>query len=121
VAIQSILRTPAGKADSQPLPTNLSIIKAESTGRVLRDSADVIAQVEYLEIKALSPEPTLPPRAPFPWLALAPLLEEHTTPMLSGRIPLEHTRGSLSISKQQRGGAGRRAGHDLQTHASGIP
>ena len=85
VALQSILRTAEEKADSQQLPTNLYVIREESTGRLM-DPAEVITQVEQLEIKDMSPDPTLPPRAPFTWLALVPSSQEHTTPMISGLI-----------------------------------
>ena len=50
------------------------------------DPADVIAQVEKLEIKAMSPEPTLPPGAPFPWLAQVFPSQQYTIPMISGWI-----------------------------------
>ncbi len=45
VALQSILRTAADKANTQPLPTDLSILKDESSGRLLVDPTEVIAQV----------------------------------------------------------------------------
>ncbi len=52
---------------TQPLPINLSIIRDETTGRLLVEPEEVIEQVRKLETKALSPDPTLPPGAPFPW------------------------------------------------------
>jgi len=85
-ALQFILCTAANKPDSQSLPTNLFIIGEDNTGRLLVDPAEVIAQVEILETKARSPDPTLPPGAPFPWLALVTAPQVHTTPMISGCI-----------------------------------
>jgi hypothetical protein len=61
--LQCILRTAAVEPDSQTLPTNLSIIKDENTGRLLVGPAEVIAQVEKIEIKALSPDSTLRPHS----------------------------------------------------------
>jgi len=70
VALQSILRKVTEKADSQPLTINLFVLREESTGRLLMDPEEVIAQIENLEIKAMPPDPTLPLGAPFTWLAL---------------------------------------------------
>jgi hypothetical protein len=72
VALQSILRTATGGEDSQPLPTKLVFIREESMGRHLVNLAEVVAQVQKLEIKALSPDTTLPLEAPLSWLAHVP-------------------------------------------------
>jgi hypothetical protein len=85
-ALQSILRTAAGELDSQPLSTNLSGIREDITGRQIIDPVEVIAQVKKMEIQALSPDPTLPPGAPIPWLTLVTSPQVHNTPMISGRI-----------------------------------
>ena len=45
VALQSILRTAAGEENAQLLPTNLSILRDDASGRFLVDPAEVIAQV----------------------------------------------------------------------------
>ncbi len=55
-------------------------------GSLLSDPAEVIAQVEKLKTHALSPDPTLPPGAPFPWLSHVPPPLRHTNPMISRRI-----------------------------------
>ena len=45
VALQSILRTAAEKENTQSIPTDLSILRDDSSGRLLVDPAKVIAQV----------------------------------------------------------------------------
>jgi hypothetical protein len=49
VALQSILRATSEKEDSQPLPTNLSIIRHDITGRLVVDPMELIAQVQKLK------------------------------------------------------------------------
>ena len=83
VALQSILRTVARRGDSQPLPTNLSIIRDDTSGCLVTDPKEVVKQVHKLETTDLSTGPTLPPGAPFPWLShITPNLL-HTVPMIS--------------------------------------
>jgi hypothetical protein len=84
VALQSILRTTAEATgdNSQPLPTNLSVIRDETTGRLLVEPAEVIEKVRKLETKALSPDPSLLPGAPFPWHLHVPANQKHTIPMI---------------------------------------
>jgi hypothetical protein len=86
VDLQSILRTAAEKEDSQPLPTKLSIIRDDASGRFITDPTEVIAQVQKLETHALSPDPTLPQGAPFPWLCHITPNQQDTIPMISGCI-----------------------------------
>jgi len=50
------------------------------------DPKEVIRQVQKLETKALSPDPILPPRAPFPWLSHITPSRQYTIPMISGCI-----------------------------------
>ncbi len=45
VALQSILRTAAEEENTQPLPTDLSILRDDASGRLLVDPAEVIVQV----------------------------------------------------------------------------
>ena len=45
LALQSILHTTAEQENIQPLPTDLSILREDSLGRLLVDPAEVIAQV----------------------------------------------------------------------------
>jgi len=45
VTLQSILCTATEEENTQPLPTNLSILKDNASGRLLVDPADVIAEV----------------------------------------------------------------------------
>ena len=84
MALQSILRTAAEKENTQPLPTDLSIVREDASGRLLVDPAEVIAQVQKLESHAMSPDPTLPHGAPFPWHLHVPPNPKHTVPMISG-------------------------------------
>jgi len=49
VALQSIVRTAAEEENTQPLPTGLSILRDDASGRLLVDPAEVIAQVQKLE------------------------------------------------------------------------
>ena len=67
-ALKSILRISEGAPDNPTLPTDLSVLRDETSGRLLTTPTEVITQLEKLETKALSPDPTLPPGAPFPWL-----------------------------------------------------
>jgi len=67
VTLQSILCTATEEDKSQPLSTNLSILRDDTTDRLLVDPAEVIAQVQKLETHVLSPDPTLPHKAPLPW------------------------------------------------------
>ncbi|MFN9901151.1 MAG: hypothetical protein ACK55Z_20700, partial [bacterium] len=62
------------------------IIRDEATGRLLVEPEEVIEQVRTIESKALSPDPTLAPGAPFPWYQLVTNNQKHTVPMISGRI-----------------------------------
>jgi hypothetical protein len=73
---------------SQSLPTSLSILGDDATGRLLVDPAEVIAQVQNLETQTLSPEPTLTHGEPFPWHLRVPPNHKHTIPMISGYIAL---------------------------------
>ncbi len=88
VALQSILRTVVEEENSQPLPTNLSILKDDASGRFMVDPAEVIAQVQKLETHALSPDPTLPHGAPFPWHLRVSPNHKHIIPMISVCITL---------------------------------
>ena len=47
---------------------------------------EVIEQVRKLETKALSPDPTLLPEAPFPWHLHVRSNQKHAVPMISGCI-----------------------------------
>jgi hypothetical protein len=86
MAIQSVLRTAVDEANTHPLPTDLSILRDESSGRLLVDPTEVIAQVQKRETQALSLDPTLLPGAPFPWLLRVAPNHKHSAPMISGRI-----------------------------------
>jgi hypothetical protein len=86
VALQSILRTAADEANTQPLPTDLSILRGEASGRLLVDPTEVIAQILKLETQTLSPDPTLLSGAPLPWLSRVIPNHKHSVLMISGCI-----------------------------------
>jgi len=67
-ALKSILRSSEGTPDNPTLPTDVSVLRDETFGQLLTTPIEVIAQLEKLETTALSPDPTLPPGAPFLWL-----------------------------------------------------
>ena len=58
----------SGDGGLSALPMNLSIRRIDTTGRLIMDPVEFIAQVQRLETQALSPDPTLPRGAPFSWL-----------------------------------------------------
>jgi hypothetical protein len=68
VAIKPILRTFEGTTDNPTLPTDLSILRDEKSGRLLTTPSEVLTQLTQMETIALSPNPTLTPGAPSPWL-----------------------------------------------------
>ncbi len=65
MALKSLVRTAAGSTTTNTLPTDLSIIKDETTGLLI--PPEVVKKIAALETIALAPDPTLPPGAPFPW------------------------------------------------------
>jgi hypothetical protein len=86
MAMQSILRIASEETNSKPLPTNLSIIRDDTRGHLIANPKEVIAQVQKLVTQALSPDPTLPPSAPFPWLSHVSSSHKQTIHMTSGCI-----------------------------------
>jgi len=60
-ALNSIIRTLEGTLDNPTLPTNISVLRDETSMRLLITLAEVIAKLEKLETPALSPDPILPP------------------------------------------------------------
>ena len=85
-ALKSILRNSEGTPDNSTLPTDLSVLRDEKSGRLLTTPTEVIAQMEKLEMTALFPDPTLPPGAPFPWLDHVRPTPTSPDPMLFGQI-----------------------------------
>jgi hypothetical protein len=86
VDLQFILRTATEEEHTQPLPTDLSILRDDASGRLLADPAHAIAQVQKLETQAMSLDPTLPHGTPFPWHLRDFPSHKHTAPMISGCI-----------------------------------
>jgi len=84
VELKSILRTSEGTPDSSTLPTDLSVLRDEATERLLTSPSEVTTQLEKTETRALSPDPTLPPGALFPWLGHVRPTPTSSVPMLIG-------------------------------------
>jgi len=76
-----------GDKDSPFLPTDLSIIRDKVTGFLVTSPTEVITKIAETETVALSPGPTLPPGAPFPWLDRVLPTPTSEIPMISGYIP----------------------------------
>ena len=84
VALKSILRTSEGITNTPFPPIDLSVIRDETTGRLITTPEEVIAKITQMESVALSPDPTPPPGAPFPWLGHIHPTPATSTPMISG-------------------------------------
>ncbi len=65
---------------------DLSIIKDEATGLLITDPPEVMRKIAALETIALSPDPTLPPGAPFPWGGYVRATPTSSVPMIAGHI-----------------------------------
>jgi len=66
VTLKPILRAAEGVTETPSLPTDLSILRDETTGRLITAPEEVIAKIIQMETMALSPDHTLPAGAPFP-------------------------------------------------------
>jgi hypothetical protein len=86
MALKSLLRTAAGNTMTNTLPTDLSIIKDEATGFLITDPPEVVKKIAAIQTKALSPDPTLPPGAPFPWRGHVRATPASSVPMITGHI-----------------------------------
>jgi hypothetical protein len=86
VALKSILRTVAGEKDSPALLVDLSILRDETWGRLFTTPVEVITRLPQIETVALSPDPSLPPGAPFLWLGHVRPIPTSSFPMISGQI-----------------------------------
>jgi hypothetical protein len=60
VALKSILRFSMGTKASTTLPTDLSILRDETTGLIIATPAEIIKKIEQLERVALSTDATPP-------------------------------------------------------------
>jgi hypothetical protein len=86
VALRSILRSSEGKLYTSTLPIDLSVLRDETTGQLLTFPKEVISHLTHLETKALSPDPTLPMGASFPWLGHVRPSTASSDSMLIGQI-----------------------------------
>ena len=66
VAQTSIMRKAEGVTDIHSLPTDLSVLRDETTGRLIIAPEEGIAKIMQMETVALSPDPTLPRGPLFP-------------------------------------------------------
>jgi len=80
-ALKSILRTTEEEKDTNILPTDQSIIRDEITSHLIIAPDEVVAKIAQMETAAFSPDPALPPGAPFPWLG-------HVRPTHASSIPM---------------------------------
>jgi hypothetical protein len=86
VALYSILRTAEGEKVSPTFLTDLSIPRDETSGHHLTAPVEIILRLAQIETLALSPEPTLPPGAPCPWLGHVRPAPNSSVPMIFGEI-----------------------------------
>jgi len=86
VALKSILRTSEGTTDNPALPTDLSILRDEKSGRLLTNPSEVLTQLTQMEMTYLSPDPTLPLGAQFSWLGHVWLTPTSSVPKMIGLI-----------------------------------
>ncbi len=86
MALKSIIRTAAGNSDTNTLPTDLSIINDKASGLLITNPPQVVKKIAELETIALSPDPSLPPGAPFPWLGYARPTPTSFVRMIAGQI-----------------------------------
>ncbi len=86
VALKSILCTTVGDTASATLSTDLSVLRDEQSGRLIMTPLEVILKLTKLDMVALSPDPTLPLEAPFPWLGLIRPTPTSSVPMIFGQI-----------------------------------
>jgi hypothetical protein len=68
-ALKSILKTASDRTSKshEPNTQHLSALRDPDTGIITNNPAEVIAIVEKIEKKLLSPDPNIDPNAPFPW------------------------------------------------------
>ena len=88
LALKSILRSATGAKAFTKLPTDLSIVRDEMTGRLITTPSNVVTKLEQMERVALSPDPILSPGTPFPWLSHVRPTSTSSVSMISGQIAL---------------------------------
>jgi len=86
VVLNSSMRTTEEVTDTPYLPIDFSIIRDETTGRLITAPEEVITKITQMDNVALSPGPTLPPGAPFLGLGRIHPTPAASTPMISGCI-----------------------------------
>ena len=86
VDLKYIFRTSEGTPDNSTLPTDLSILRNEKTGRLLTTLSKVLTRLTQMEMTALSPDPKLSPGTTFPWLGHVRPTPTSLVPMLIDKI-----------------------------------
>jgi hypothetical protein len=83
VALKSILFTTGGVTDTPSVPTDVSVVRDETTGCLITTAPEeVVDKITQMETAALSPDPALPPGGPFSLTRTRP-------PVLQERIIME--------------------------------
>jgi hypothetical protein len=98
VALQTILRSTTRANASTTLPTDVSLLRDETSSLLVTTPAEVVTKLAQIEGVALSPDPTLPPGAPFPWLDYVRPAPTSSVPMTYDRIIPAIMRKALSRS-----------------------
>jgi hypothetical protein len=96
VALKSILRSSTEAKASAPLPTDLSILRDETTGLMLITTpAEVVINISQIDSADLNPHSMLPAGATFPWLGHVRPTPTSCVPMISAQITLVIMREAL--------------------------
>ncbi len=61
-------------------------MREETTGRLIATPDEVVTKITQMETAALSPDPTLPPGAPFPWTRYVSPTSTSSMPIIFGCI-----------------------------------
>jgi hypothetical protein len=121
VALKYILRTAKGTTDTPSLPTDLSVLRDDITCRLITSPEEVITRLAQIETVALSPNPSLPSGAPFPWIGHIHPLPTASAPMIAECITPAIMLEALRRTPCHKGKTGRHTGSYTQTHAPNIP
>ncbi len=86
VALKFIIRAVERASDNPSLSTDISILRDDTTCRLITAPEEVITKLAQLETVAQSPDPSLPPVAPFPWIGHIHPAPTDSAPMIVGCI-----------------------------------
>ncbi len=88
VALKFILRSATRDAASTTLPIDLSILRDETTGRLITTKSAFVTKLAQMETAHLSKDPALPPGAPFSWIGRTRPSLAFSVSIISGQIIL---------------------------------